>query len=105
VKDYTLEELRGFEFHKTFPDYPHAQIPTMAEVLDLIQPTGLMINIELKTGLFFYEGIEEKVLKLVRGEEDGGPCPLLLLQPLQYPEDPDPEPCGKDRISDLRRLD
>lgn len=66
VKDYTLEELRGFEFHKTYPDYPHAQIPTMAEVLDLIQPTGLMINIELKTGLFFYEGIEEKILKLVR---------------------------------------
>jgi glycerophosphoryl diester phosphodiesterase len=44
VKDYTLEELRGFEFHKTSPDYPHAQIPTMAEVLDLIQPTGLMIS-------------------------------------------------------------
>lgn len=38
VKDYTLEELR---------------------------PTGMKINIECKTGIFFYPGLEEKMVKLV----------------------------------------
>lgn len=65
VKDYTLEELRSFNFNRTFPDSPRVTIPTMEEVLDLVAPTGMTINIELKTGLFFYEGIEEKIVKLV----------------------------------------
>ena len=29
VKDYTLEELRQFNFNRTKPEYSHADIPTM----------------------------------------------------------------------------
>ena len=36
----------------------------LAEVYDLLKKANLTINVELKTGLFFYEGIEEKVLEL-----------------------------------------
>ena len=62
VKDYTLEELRGFNYNRTKPEYEHADIPTMREVFELLKPTGLFINIEIKTGVFFYEKIEEKIL-------------------------------------------
>ena len=66
VKDYTLEELRGFNYNRTKPEYEHADIPTMREVFELLKPTGLFINIEIKTGVFFYDKIEEKILALTK---------------------------------------
>ncbi len=65
VRDYTLAELKGFNFSKTISGYARTQIPTLREVLELIRDTGLLINIELKTGVFPYEGIEEKTIALV----------------------------------------
>ena len=68
LKDYTLAELKEMDFSKTHPEYSPVRIPTMKEVIDLIRPTQLTINIELKTGVFDYEGIEEKIVELVRAE-------------------------------------
>lgn len=65
VKDYALAELRRFNYNRTFPDSPYVTIPTMEEVLELLAPTGLSINIELKTGYIFYEGIEEEITHMV----------------------------------------
>lgn len=72
VKDYTLEELRAFNYNRIKPEYKHADIPTMREVFELLKPTGLFINIEIKTGVVFYEKIEEKILALTKemGMED-----------------------------------
>lgn len=72
VKDYTLEELRAFNYNRTKPEYKHADIPTMREVFELLKPTGFFINIEIKTGVVFYEKIEEKILALTKemGMED-----------------------------------
>lgn len=72
IKDYTLEELRAFNYNRTKPEYKHADIPTMREVFELLKPTGLFINIEIKTGVVFYEKIEEKILALTKemGMED-----------------------------------
>ncbi len=66
VKDYTFEQLRTFNFNKIHPEAGHADIPLMQEVFDLLKPTNLMINIELKTGIFDYEGIEEEIIEMVR---------------------------------------
>ncbi|MDD6450498.1 MAG: glycerophosphodiester phosphodiesterase [Lachnospiraceae bacterium] len=86
VKDFTLEELRKLDASyqnlmqggevvkkaKLFDSYESIQIPTMREVFELLKPTGLTINIELKTGIVFYPGLEEKILKLTEecGMED-----------------------------------
>ncbi|MDD6352219.1 MAG: glycerophosphodiester phosphodiesterase [Lachnospiraceae bacterium] len=86
VKDFTFEELRKLNASyqnllqggevvkkaKKFEEYESIQIPTMKEVFDLLKPTGLTINIELKTGIVFYPGLEEKILKLTEecGMED-----------------------------------
>ncbi|MCR5230012.1 MAG: glycerophosphodiester phosphodiesterase [Solobacterium sp.] len=72
IKDMTFEELRKYNYNKTHPEYEHADIPTLEEVLALVKPGKMIINIELKTGIFFYPGIEEKVVALVKqyGMED-----------------------------------
>ncbi len=66
VKSFTLNELKQFNFNNHNPEYPVCRIPTLEEVIQLIKPTDLRINIELKNGIFVYEGIEQKVLDLVR---------------------------------------
>ena len=86
VKDYTFEDLRKLdatyqnllqggevvESARKFEEYHDLQIPTMREVFELLKPTNLTINIELKTGIVFYPNIEEKILKLTKemGMED-----------------------------------
>ncbi len=65
IKDLTLEELKNLNFSKVMPEYPPTSIPTLREVLQLLSRTEMVLNIELKTGIFFYEGIEEKVIELV----------------------------------------
>ena len=72
VRDYTLEEVKKFTFCNTHPEYKEATIPTLKEVLAYIKTTSMTINIELKTGVFFYDGLAEKTLALVKdaGMED-----------------------------------
>ena len=66
VKDYTLQELRNFNFNNGHSTYAFAAIPTLEEVYNLLGNTGAEINVEFKTGNIFYEGIEEKALKLAQ---------------------------------------
>ena len=72
VANHTLAELRRHNYNRTKPEYPHADIPTLQEVLELLKPTALTVNIELKTGVNFYPGIEYAVIELVKrmGMED-----------------------------------
>ncbi|MFT3983869.1 MAG: glycerophosphodiester phosphodiesterase [Lachnospiraceae bacterium] len=72
VKDYLYEDLRKLDVNRNFPEYGRAGIPALEEVYRLLKPTGLQINTEIKTGIVFYEGIEEKVLALAAslGMED-----------------------------------
>jgi glycerophosphoryl diester phosphodiesterase len=65
VIDYTLSELKKFNFNKRGITPPmFMEIPTLSETLALLAPTGMKVNIELKTGVVFYEGIEEKALSV-----------------------------------------
>ena len=65
VKDYTLSELKRMNFNKRGLTEPlFMEIPTLAETLELLENTETDINIELKTGIIFYEGIEKKALRV-----------------------------------------
>lgn len=64
VKDFTLQQLKSFNANATHPEYEYEQIPAMEEVFDLLKPTNMTVNIELKTGVYDYEGIEEKIIAL-----------------------------------------
>lgn len=66
VKDYTYEQLRKVNVNRHFPEFGIQCIPTLKEVYELIRPTNLTINAELKTGIVFYPEIEEKILELTQ---------------------------------------
>lgn len=72
VRDYTLEKLKKFSFHNHMEKYQGVQIPTLKEVLNLVKNSCMKVNIELKTGIYWYEGIEEKTMDIVKtiGMED-----------------------------------
>ena len=66
VRDYTLTELKRLHIYADIN--PSQEVPTMEAVLDLLGPRckeGLKINIELKTSVYPYPGIEEKIVELV----------------------------------------
>jgi len=64
IMDMTLSELKSLHFNKTHPEYADARIPTLREVFDLLRPTGLEINIELKNSVIDYPDLEKRVLDL-----------------------------------------
>lgn len=64
IKDMTLAKLKSLDFSCGQKDFAGVTIPTMREVFELLAPTDLIINIELKTGIVFYPGMVEKLLEL-----------------------------------------
>ena len=58
VKDFNYEELKSLTLIKN-KAYPFCQIPTLEEVLQLLKPTNLILNIELKNAIFNYDGMEK----------------------------------------------
>ena len=66
VKNYTLNELRKFDYARDskFKGQKHYEIPLLKEVFELLKPTDLSINIEMKTLVFHYPGIEAQILKM-----------------------------------------
>ncbi len=65
ICEMTTSELKKFLFNRTHPEYEKATLPTLREVLELLKPTGLHINIEMKNSRILYEGLEEKTIRLV----------------------------------------
>ncbi len=64
VKDLTFRELR--ELSLLSPDHDRIYpIPLLKEVLDLLAPTDLMLNIELKNSHVPYPGMDDQVLNMV----------------------------------------
>lgn len=64
IKDMTLEQLRAYSFsNKT--KYQQ-KIPLLKDLLLLIKDKDVLLNIELKTDCFHYEGLEKKVYDLVK---------------------------------------
>ena len=73
LKDHTLEELKMLSVGvKVKGFFPRQTIPTLREYFTWLKTTKLITNIELKTSYFEYEGIEEKLIAMVKefGLED-----------------------------------
>ncbi len=67
VKDHTYEELLKYDFSYTFGDkVGRCTIPTLEEFFELVKDKDIMINIELKTGIFPYEGIEQATYDMIQ---------------------------------------
>jgi len=61
----TLKDIKKHLFNLPHPEYTEARAPLLEEVLELLKPTGLHINIELKNSRLPYPGLEQACLELV----------------------------------------
>lgn len=67
VKDYTYEELVKFNAGKAFHDkYGFQPIPTFEEYCQWVKQINLVTNVELKSSIYYYPELEEKILTMVR---------------------------------------
>lgn len=66
VVQHTLRELKaldaGSRFHET---YKNERIPTLREFLEYVSKRELLINIEIKSGVVLYPGIEKKLIDML----------------------------------------
>lgn len=69
VKDLSLTELKALRFNRTHPEFKDARIPTLQEVFQLLHPTNLKINIELKNSMIDYPDLERRVIDLAEKED------------------------------------
>lgn len=70
VQDMTLAELKQYDFGSWFSEQFRGEtIPTLQEVLDVFKDTNHKMNIEIKTDIYHYEGIEEKVIAIVKANQ------------------------------------
>ncbi|MFR4383704.1 MAG: glycerophosphodiester phosphodiesterase [Phascolarctobacterium sp.] len=66
LKDYTLEKLKTLSVGVNVKGFfPRQTIPTLREYFTWLKTTKLITNIELKTSVFEYKGIEEKLIAMV----------------------------------------
>lgn len=67
LKDLTWEELQRFDISYRFRgECPPQRIPSLEEYFSLVRDYNFLSNIELKTAIYEYEGIERMVIDLVR---------------------------------------
>jgi len=65
VVERTLREVKTFDASDGREGFTCEAVPTLEEVLELVAPTGMTVNIELKNSIEPYPGIEQAVLKIV----------------------------------------
>ncbi|MBS4899245.1 MAG: glycerophosphodiester phosphodiesterase [Clostridiales bacterium] len=65
VKDMTYDELSEFSFDNGLEGFVPCKLPRLEELLDLVKDTGIYLNVELKTEVFPYRGIEKVLLEEV----------------------------------------
>lgn len=79
VKDKTLSELKELDAGSWFqPEYANEKIPTFNEVLELLSVSQYpgVLNVEIKTDEYDYEGIEASILSALSNHTLA--CDILL---------------------------
>lgn len=67
VKDLTLTELQALDASYIYAgQYGKNPIPTLREYCEFVKDLPITTNIEMKTGVFEYPGIEEKVWAMIQ---------------------------------------
>ncbi len=64
VRSMSCAELKALDCSYTFPEYRGVQMPTLREVYQLIAPTRLTVNVELKLRTLRDFGLERKCVDL-----------------------------------------
>ena len=65
VAALTSDEVRALDASAGLPGFGGTRVPTLLQVLELLRGTELQVNVELKTSIQRYPGIEREALALV----------------------------------------
>ena len=60
------DELKVIDIAYHRPEFPLMAMPRLAELLDLLEPTNLALNIELKNSIYPMYGLEHKCIDLTK---------------------------------------
>lgn len=71
VRDLSMAKIGKLQASAGMKGFKKAKIPTLTEALDLLAPTKLRVNIELKNDAVEYPELEEKVLEALAGYKWG----------------------------------
>jgi glycerophosphoryl diester phosphodiesterase len=67
VRDLTFDELHSIDASVLYKGkYGFNPIPSLEEYFSWVKDTGITTNIELKNGVVYYEGLEEKTVDLIK---------------------------------------
>ena len=67
VKDLTLAEIKVLDAGGKFDSqYAGLRVPTLREYLELVKDQPIITNIEMKTGVFEYREMEQKLVDMLR---------------------------------------
>jgi glycerophosphoryl diester phosphodiesterase len=66
VFHYSYDQISKLDAGYKFEQYRGEPVPLLSQVMELLAPTNLLLNIELKNNILTYEGMERKVVELVR---------------------------------------
>lgn len=67
IKDKTYEQIMALDAGSWFDSkYKGERMPLLEELLEFVKESGMYFNLELKTGIVQYNGIEEKVVDMVK---------------------------------------
>lgn len=66
VKDLTYKQLLELDASNQMDGFVGCKIPTLSELLELVQDTNCILHLEIKTDRIRYKGIEQKVYDMVK---------------------------------------
>lgn len=67
IKDHSYSELMELDAGSWFDDrFRNERIPELSQLLRLVRDNHLLLNIEIKSGIVLYPGIEDKVIAQVK---------------------------------------
>jgi glycerophosphoryl diester phosphodiesterase len=66
IKDFTYDELKELDAGSWFDSsFRNERLPQLSELLELVKDNDMLLNIEIKSGIVLYPGIEEKTIAQV----------------------------------------
>lgn len=66
IKDMTFKELNQFNANNHMEQFEFCSIPKLDELLQLIKQHQILLNIEIKTDIINYPGIEQKLIDIIK---------------------------------------
>ena len=83
ISNLSLAQIQKIDVKNIFSHLPFQKIPELSDVLDIL-PAHMILNIEIKSyeSKFFSNGVEDELLKIIKGKIDSQQLIISSFNPL-----------------------